>query len=381
MLAVQFAVFRLGPFGATGGVLIVGCIGSVATSLGFGPVMLIQANALERSLMLQLYFLCVFMAALPMAAVLAARGRLLANFSEKVRLLELAEQAGQIGHWRLDTASQTITWSKVVFLIHGLEGDQPPLLNKAIDAYHPEDRERVAAHIQHSLDQHQGFQFRARIVQPDGEIRHVMSRGEIDSAGSGGPIGLFGIIQDISEQVAHEEMTERARIAAEEAAQQAIVMAETDQLTGIANRRRASFVLDQIIVSAQQSPASASIAIFDIDHFKRINDTYGHQCGDEVLKRVAADAARCLRSGDTIGRLGGEEFVIILPGANAETALQVAERVRTAVERGGRNSAVTISIGVAELASGETADAVLRRADCALYVAKREGRNTLRLAA
>ena len=79
--------------------------------------------------------------------------------------------------------------------------------------------------------------------------------------------------------------------------------------------------------------------------------------------------------------MGGEEFVIILPGANAETALQVAERVRTAVERGGRNSAVTISIGVAELASGETADAVLRRADCALYVAKREGRNTLRLAA
>ena len=121
--------------------------------------------------------------------------------------------------------------------------------------------------------------------------------------------------------------------------------------------------------------------MFDIDHFKRINDTYGHQAGDEVLKRVAADAGGELRSADTIGRFGGEEFVIVLPDATAAVAMMVAERVRAAIEAGGTNPRVTISVGVAELATGEQCESLLNRADQALYVAKREGRNVLRLAA
>ena len=120
--------------------------------------------------------------------------------------------------------------------------------------------------------------------------------------------------------------------------------------------------------------------MFDIDHFKRINDRYGHQVGDEVLKRIAINAEGELRSADTLGRFGGEEFVIVLPDATASIAMMVAERIRVAIEIGG-NPRVTISIGVAELAIGETCESFLKRADQALYVAKREGRNALRLAA
>lgn len=381
MLAVLFAAFRLGPVGAAGGVLIVAIVSSVALSVGSGPPALVDSGALARSLFLQFYLLALFAAALPVAALLAARQRLVDQIATKMRLLELAETAAQVGHWRLDTGTGTVTWSREVFRIHGLEGDVPPALDAAIEAYHVDDRALVSEQIEEAISGNHGFAFTARIVRPDGEVRHVFSRGEIDGHTDDGPLGLFGIIQDITAQVAHEAAMEAARVRAEEAAAQATIMAETDQLTGIANRRRTSFALEQAVSASRESGKPVSIAMFDIDHFKRINDTYGHQAGDEVLKRVAADAGGELRSADTIGRFGGEEFVIVLPDATASVAMMVAERVRVAIEAGGDNPCVTISIGVAELAIGEACDTLLRRADQALYVAKREGRNVLRLAA
>lgn len=381
MLAVVFAAFRLGPVGAAGGVLIVAIISSAALSVGSRPPTLVDSGALARSLFLQFYLLALFAAALPIAALLAARQRLADRLASKMRLLELAETAAQVGHWRLDTDTGTVTWSREVFRIHGLDGDVPPALDAAIEAYHVDDRMFVSERLEEAIRGNHGFAFTARIVRPDGEVRHVFSRGEIDGRADDGLIGLFGIIQDITAQVAHEAALEAARVRAEEAAVQAMIMAETDQLTGIANRRRTSFALEQAVSVSRESGKPVSIAMFDIDHFKRINDTYGHQAGDEVLKRVAADAGGELRSADTIGRFGGEEFVIVLPDATASVAMMVAERVRAAIEAGGDNPCVTISIGVAELAIGETCDTLLRRADQALYVAKREGRNVLRLAA
>ena len=158
-------------------------------------------------------------------------------------------------------------------------------------------------------------------------------------------------------------------------------MSETDPLTGIANRRRTLTALDQAIATALAERRPLSVAMFDIDHFKQINDTFGHQTGDEVLKQVAAKAAKELRSADTVGRFGGEEFVVVLPNATADIAARVGERIRNAIETSGEGPCVTISIGVAELQPDENGQNALRRADEALYVAKNEGRNTLRLAA
>jgi diguanylate cyclase (GGDEF)-like protein len=124
-----------------------------------------------------------------------------------------------------------------------------------------------------------------------------------------------------------------------------------------------------------------AVAIFDIDHFKSVNDRFGHQVGDEVIRRVSRDASHHLRGDDLLGRLGGEEFVIVLPGASTDVALLVAERVRQAVQNSISNPPVTISLGVAPLTPGDTVETLLHRADQALYVAKSEGRNALRLAA
>ncbi|WP_082443341.1 MULTISPECIES: sensor domain-containing diguanylate cyclase [unclassified Sphingomonas] len=381
MLAVLLAVFWVGPLGAAGGVLIVAIVSTSAMTLGIGPIAQDDIGPLQRSLLLQCYLLTTFAASLPIATLLAARDRLLARLAEKMRLLELAESAAEVGHWRLDTGRQRVTWSQGVFRIHGIPDTMPPTFVSALAAYHPDDRAMVTRHIDHAIANHAGFEFRARIVRPDGEVRQVFSRGEIDRINDDGSFCLFGITRDVTVQVAHETLLNDARVRAEEAARLATIMAETDQLTGIANRRRTMTALELAVSTADVDGGPVSIAIFDIDHFKQVNDRHGHATGDQVLRRVARMAADELRKADVIGRFGGEEFVLILPDTTATVALRIAERVRAAIEKGNHHPPVTISVGVAERLAGETGEALLRRADQALYAAKHEGRNTLRLAA
>jgi len=120
--------------------------------------------------------------------------------------------------------------------------------------------------------------------------------------------------------------------------------------------------------------------MFDIDHFKAINDQFGHSVGDHALRLVAAAARSQLRMQDHIGRYGGEEFLIVFPETPLEGAMRVTERVRAAVEamavhEGGHRIPLTVSAGVSEVAEGETLDSVLRRVDAAMYRAKAAGRN------
>ncbi|WP_239806847.1 diguanylate cyclase [Croceicoccus hydrothermalis] len=381
MLVVLIAAARLGPLGAAGGVLIVATIGTLTLDTWSPAQMLFGSGPLAKSLYLQFYLLILFAAALPIAALLASRDRILDRLEEEKRLLELAEETASLGHWWLDVSTEEVRWSQEVFNIFGIEGEVPPILEDAINAYHPDDRGIVTASLEEAIGNRRGFEFTARIIWPDGEIRHVRSRGEIDDHCGDGTFGLFGIVHDITMQVSREAAIVEARTRAEEAARAAKIIAETDQLTGIANRRRVTSDLVQAVLTARRERQPLSIALFDIDHFKRINDTYGHQAGDEVLKRVAATAAGAIRAHDLVGRFGGEEFVVVLPDTTAETAMSVAERVRNAIETGGYTPAVTVSIGIAQLTVGESGENLLQRADQALYVAKREGRNTARLAA
>jgi len=128
--------------------------------------------------------------------------------------------------------------------------------------------------------------------------------------------------------------------------------------------------------------------MLDIDHFKQVNDTYGHPVGDRVLQAVTLACLDALRQNDSLGRLGGEEFVALLPGTDAEGALLVAERLRrqvaeaaTVLDEGGAELRVTVSLGIAMLEPGEaSAGDLLQRADAALYRAKEAGRNRVEMA-
>ena len=384
MMAIAAAVFRLGTIGAVAGILTVAIIGSVALGLGRGPPTMVAGGHHAQVLFLQFYLLSLFASALPTAALLAGRNRLQIELAEKLRLLSLAERAAQIGHWRVDTANREIYWSPEVFRIHGLPLGDPPRFDEAVSAYHPDDQARIGRTINQALIDGLPFEFKARIVRPDGSICFVVSRGERDFSSEDAAIGLFGLVQDVTAQMEVERVLTDAREAAERAARAATLVAETDPLTGLPNRRKILHLIEQAIAAARRDGTELSVAIFDIDHFKAINDTYGHAIGDQVLCRVARAAEGALRMTDRVGRFGGEEFVLLLPFSTADTAMVVAERVRTAIQAGGGQPAapcVTTSIGIAPLAPGDTADLLLHRADTALYAAKRAGRNQSRLVA
>lgn len=160
-----------------------------------------------------------------------------------------------------------------------------------------------------------------------------------------------------------------------------------DELTGLLNRRALLQALDQQLSLGQRSTQPLSVLMIDIDFFKRVNDTYGHITGDRVLQQLAATVNQRVRAQDLAGRLGGEEFLVILPGTDASGALQLAETLRQSVEADpfygaeGQPIAVTVSIGVCtqDVQQVQAADVLIARADQALYRAKQNGRNRVEI--
>ena len=157
----------------------------------------------------------------------------------------------------------------------------------------------------------------------------------------------------------------------------------TDALTGLANRRSLEAFLRGGQIAAMEAGTPLSILMIDIDHFKKFNDTYGHQVGDQVLRLVGKVLQESVRDCDLAARYGGEELMAILPGAALDACAEAAERIRRRISEarltrrttGEEISSVTVSIGVAEFRMAESADGMIERCDRALYQAKRSGRN------
>ena len=156
-------------------------------------------------------------------------------------------------------------------------------------------------------------------------------------------------------------------------------MATTDELTGLINRREIMRILDIEIARATRNHHALSIMMLDLDHFKAINDNYGHQVGDHTLQSAAECFSQLIRKTDFIGRIGGEEFLIILPDSSIKSASEQAERIRQALElhqsTNSSDPGCTASIGVAEYTESDTLQSLIQRADEQLYLAKTNGRN------
>ena len=158
-----------------------------------------------------------------------------------------------------------------------------------------------------------------------------------------------------------------------------------DPLTGTGNRIAMDQTLQREIDLSRRHLQPLSVLMLDIDHFKQVNDIHGHSTGDDVLKAVAASIKHQLRNVDMVFRYGGEEFLILLSNTSREAAAMVGERLRFAVQSeeylaDAHTILLTVSLGCSTLLPGESAESLLRRADSALYVAKREGRNRLEMA-
>jgi two-component system cell cycle response regulator len=193
------------------------------------------------------------------------------------------------------------------------------------------------------------------------------------------PIDKNEMLARVRTQIKKKRYTERLR----DNANKSIEMAITDALTGLNNRRYMETHLASLVEQAAARGKPIAALILDIDYFKAVNDRYGHDAGDDVLREFSLRIRKSIRNIDLACRYGGEEFVIVMPETDMAVATMVAERIRRriatepfAIQQGAHNLEVTISIGIAAIGDeGDTAAAILKRADTALYRAKRDGRN------
>jgi diguanylate cyclase (GGDEF)-like protein len=190
-------------------------------------------------------------------------------------------------------------------------------------------------------------------------------------------VKLFRIESEFTKKLAQNKQIEMEAVMA-----QASEVAHVDPLTFLPNRRTIVRELQDEVLRAERYKSLLSISIVDVDHFKIINDTYGHPIGDEVLRQVAYQLRDHIRHPDMVGRYGGEEFIIILPNSDQQAAAEQADRLCRQVREAvltvkGNEIKVTLSIGTAQLMPGvDTWDSLLNRADNAMYEAKNRGRDT-----
>lgn len=240
--------------------------------------------------------------------------------------------------------------------------------NMAFATAHPDDLDSLVRSNQEVMVSLKPFRWEGRFTVR-GETRwvHIASAPTPTPQPDGGSL-WSGVVSDITERKQlEEELKRQARI---------------DLLTGLNNRRHFFELAEQELARAKRHDVPLPALMLDVDHFKLVNDTYGHHVGDLVLQKLSEVCVKTLRGIDILGRLGGEEFAILLPETKSEQALEVAERLRLAVagatvplEQGG-SIHLTVSIGVASVvATDAKIEDLLKRADTALYAAKNAGRN------
>lgn len=224
---------------------------------------------------------------------------------------------------------------------------------------HPDMPEDIYIELWNTITNNQVWQGEIKNRAKDGSTYWVYAVISPDFDDDGERIGYTAIRQDITDKKRAEEL------------------AITDRLTGLYNRLKLDEVLTYEIAKAKRYHTALSLIIIDVDHFKSVNDTYGHQVGDTVLKEVSNTLRTATRGPDIVGRWGGEEFLIILPNTNLAGALSAAEKIRTAIEEYPFSvvGKKTASLGVSEFLVEETEDSFIERADQALYRAKTGGRN------
>jgi diguanylate cyclase (GGDEF)-like protein/PAS domain S-box-containing protein len=299
-----------------------------------------------------------------------------AALRESVERIAAAEQrfrtafeAAPIGMALSDLAGRLIQVNDALCAITGYTREELEEMSFA-ELSHPSDAARNDE-MMHSLlsGEQSTFWMEKRFVDVVGQVVWVAVHATLVRAADGSPQHFLGQIQDVSERVRYEAQLQH--------------MADHDPLTGLLNRRSFERELNQHIVRVQRYGPEGAALVLDVDRFKHINDTLGHNVGDELIVKIAQTLRARLRDSDVLARLGGDEFAVLLPHGGAPEAEQVAESILAAVRSqsvltaAGRRRPITASIGIALFgeASRLTAEDVLVNADLAMYDAKEAGRD------
>jgi len=300
-------------------------------------------------------------------------------------LLKEAQRLGHLGSWELDLLSGELRWSDEIFRIFELEPARfSPSYENFLNAIHPDDRDKVNQAYVQSLENLQPYDIEHRLLLADGRIKWVHEYCTSNFDESGKPLRSVGTVQDITAQKLAEEKIGN--------------LAFYDPLTQLPNRRLLNDRLGQMMVASKRSGHYCALMFLDLDNFKPLNDTYGHNVGDLLLIEVARRITGCVREADTVARFGGDEFVVMLGELDADKAEStaqagiVAEKIRSIlaepyllkIQREGKAETTvehhcTSSIGVVLFINHEgSPEDILKWADMAMYQAKEGGRNQVR---
>jgi diguanylate cyclase (GGDEF)-like protein/PAS domain S-box-containing protein len=287
--------------------------------------------------------------------------------------LQLATEASGVGVWDYDFLTSQLIWDDSMYAIYGLNrsaGSSYDIWNRSVL---PEDRPIADAALKATLEQGVPYTPQFRIRRSDGAIRYIQARARIHFDTAGKPLRMVGTNEDVTEQKNLQEQLE--------------LQAHHDYLTGLPNRRHFMEQGELALAGAKRYGHALSLCMLDIDHFKHINDTYGHKAGDIVLQKLGHILRETLRTVDITGRMGGEEFAILMPETDFREAAEIAERLRETVSRSdviseaGLPLHFSVSIGVAAMREKDVnMDMLINLADQALYLAKNSGRNKVCLA-
>ncbi|MDD3798426.1 MAG: diguanylate cyclase [Novosphingobium sp.] len=387
---IVITVARFGQIGASEGIFALGLAATLRSAGGASPLAFLDLSPGEAVVYLQCFMLAVTAVSLPLAALLNDHNRLARRLAARNQELQhdmtvfaLAETLARIGRWRLDLKTGKARYSTELKRIFGYAADADVSFEQLAEAT-SDHGEAFRTLLKTRLKSRNPWRREVTIRRLDGQERTVETIAVNVFDADGRARENVGVVIDVTEQRQREAALCDERARAMRLAAEANVLAQTDPLTGLANRRRTLTQLEKCVDASQGENRLLSLVVFDIDHFKRINDGFGHQVGDEVLVRVAEITRQQMRDSDLLGRTGGEEFVWMLPGADAEVACAAAERLRQAIERDSAKDdlpGVTVSVGHATVRINDNADTLLGRADTALYEAKRHGRNCVTMAA
>jgi diguanylate cyclase (GGDEF)-like protein len=282
--------------------------------------------------------------------------------------LQMATNAGRIGIWAWRVGSDRLKWNDLMFFIHDIPDDVVPTFSTWRRLIHPDDLETVEVLFQQALRGEAVFDTEYRIQRISNEIRYIHTAGRVERDETGAPLRMTGVNWDITERKIQEEKIKH--------------LASHDTLTNLPNlalvQERAALALQL----AERNKIYSGLMFIDLDGFKSVNDNYGHEAGDTALIEVSKRLKAQVRKSDTVGRIGGDEFLIILTElANPQDPAIVAKKIIDCIDQpisyNGNLLSVGCSIGIAVFpVDGTDVEMLLKKSDDAMYQVKRNGKNS-----
>ena len=277
-----------------------------------------------------------------------------------------AQKIARLGSWEVRIATGAVSWSQELYRMFGFPRDETPSYEALLNRTHPEDRAATLQAHRVVMDDFKPFVIEHRVLLLDDSVRWVRAQGRVELDATGQPVRLIGTTQDITEQKDAEDALQHQAL--------------HHPLTGLPNQLLLLDRIGRALNRLARLPSTLAVIHFDMDRFELINDSLGHEAGDQLLAAMGSLLAQLIRPEDTLAHVGSDEFVVLCEGLSGPAeALSVANRICTSAsqplawDRG--ELVVTLSAGIALTTSGQVSpDSLLKDADAAMHRSKRDGR-------